>query len=52
MWKGVRRMVLGLKIRLREILIRVVLTIARWIIDHLDNEGDAAEPGPDGSTPS
>lgn len=39
--RGVSIVVLGLKIKFREILIRVVLTIARWIIEHLDDEGDA-----------
>lgn len=40
MWKGVERMVLGLKIKLRDVLVRLLLTLARWIIEALSDESD------------
>lgn len=33
-------MVLGLKIKLRDIVVRLLLTIARWIIEALSDETD------------
>lgn len=36
-------MVLGLKINLRDVLVRVVLTVARWIIEALADD-DYQEP--------
>lgn len=33
-------MVLGLKIKLRDIVVRLLLTIARWIIEALSDEND------------
>jgi len=35
--------VLGLKIQLREILVRIVLTVARWVIEHLSETADEME---------
>jgi hypothetical protein len=40
MGKVVAKMVLGMKIKLREILITILITLAKWIIDHLSDEGD------------
>ena len=48
MAKVVRRMVFALKIKLREILVQILITLAKWIIDHLsDNPEDI--PTPSGS---
>lgn len=40
-------MSINLKTFLREILIRVILTIGKWIVDHLDPDGDGS---PDNGT--
>jgi hypothetical protein len=38
--EGVRAVVLGLKIKLRDVVVRLLLTIARWIIEALSDEND------------